>query len=174
MTQQEYNSAYKAAKYYERKRAGLCVMCGKEDAFTMVGRSRCSECAERNNQNKRKNYNREWHRARYDDRKANGLCVDCGKPALEGHVRCAYHCEQRSKSTKAWLKRAQEEAGVNDPRGGNGYCYRCNKEKQLPGMKVCQKCYSGLEDLRARKKPGNVSNHPWSRDNDYIFGRRPK
>ena len=174
MTEKEYAAAYKAAIYYDRKKAGVCTMCGKEDAYTMIGKARCAECAERNNESHRKSQrHREWFRDRYRERKENGLCVDCGKPALEGHVRCAYHSGRRNKSTKEWLKRKQEKEGVNFPRGGNGFCYRCNKEKALPGLKVCRSCYSGLEDLRARKKPGHVENHPLNRDNDFVFGRRP-
>lgn len=172
MTEKEYAAAYKAAVYYERKKSGVCTMCGKEDAFTMIGRSRCAECAERQNQNHRKNRNREWFLSRYSERKAKGLCVDCGKPAMEGHVRCAYHYDRVSRSTKKWLKHKLESDGVNSPRGGNGFCYRCNKQKALPGMKVCQSCYYGLEELRARKKAGHDRNHPWCIDNEIAFEMR--
>lgn len=33
--------------YQMRKHAGICVDCGQEDAYTMAGRARCAECAER-------------------------------------------------------------------------------------------------------------------------------
>lgn len=171
MTEKEYTAAYKAAKYRERKDAGLCVSCGKQDAYTLAGRSQCAECAERSRRN--------WHRCgndrrrdRYYLRKANGLCVDCGKPAIEGHVRCKYHAEKVRWNNKLYGRRRQDEKGVNFPRGENGLCYRCNKRENLPGMKICHSCYSDLAEARAKKKAGHVDRHPWTQDNDLVFGRR--
>ena len=171
MTEKEYAAAYKAAKYRERKDASLCVSCGKQDAYTLIGRSQCAECAEKSNRNRRRR-EKSCRRDKYYARKANGLCVDCGKPAAEGRVRCEYHAERARQNNKRWGHRKQEEKGVNFPRGGSGFCYRCNKRDSLPGMKVCPSCYSWLAEVRSKKKAGHVGGHPWTMDNDFVFGRR--
>lgn len=42
------DNEFKRAKRASLKRLGLCMWCGKEDAYTMSGRSMCADCCAKN------------------------------------------------------------------------------------------------------------------------------
>ena len=86
----EYQREYTRAGRQLMKKLQRCIQCGEQDAFTLAGRARCAECAE-----KARIYNRERaakhqeeinarNRRYAEDRKAAGLCVKCGRPS-DGH-----------------------------------------------------------------------------------------
>lgn len=125
-----------------RRKAGLCVSCGKEDAFTMIGRRYCADCSEKRNETKRKYWknNENYREAQinkkrkiYEERKNNGICVRCGKRKVNGFAQCDY-C--RASQRRAWDRDRKK------PRGGDGICYSCNKEKAIEGKKLCERCYN--------------------------------
>lgn len=85
------------ARYDLLKKLNRCVICGRQDAYTMTGKSCCSECLE-----KRREYSRRYNvnnpekcktlRNNLVKRcKESGLCVHCGRqiPAhRSGKVTC--------------------------------------------------------------------------------------
>ena len=127
--------------YHMRKRAGVCVSCGREDAYTMAGRARCAECAERCRANqekyladpKKRKALTDRARERRRARKENGLCPMCGKKPMDGHVKCL-KCTLRQR--RADLKKR----GGRHPKL-DGMCRQCNKREPMPGKKLCSDCY---------------------------------
>lgn len=129
-----------------RKKAGVCVHCGEEDAYTMNGRSLCSECAEKwatwNRERKKKSQDareraKQSQKKIYNTRREQGLCPYCGgKPAI-GYITCD---KCRAKSRKRANKCNERKYGIR-PRGEYGMCWTCNKNEALPGMRLCQTCY---------------------------------
>ena len=74
-----------------------CVICGKQDAFTMNGRPRCAECVEKDTvyQRERRGFKPAWMRDPKPKpdvnwpRGDNGYCYQCNKrPALAGKHTC--------------------------------------------------------------------------------------
>lgn len=140
--------------YHLRKKAGVCVECGQEDAFTIIGKTYCAECAEKRNNRKRKYLSKNEHYAKWEseykkkqyyDRKESGICVRCGKRKTNGHVQCDI-C--RASQRRMWDRKYKK------PRGGDGVCYSCNKEKPIEGKKLCEHCYG--ERLKALEKARKV------------------
>lgn len=147
MTQSEFRK--------KRKSAGVCVQCGREDAFTMVGRSLCDRCAAMARESNSRWYIKNSEKILSDrtklkeSRKANGLCPVCGKPANDGFVMCGPCRKKRSDYRKRHRIRV--------PRGECGVCYRCNKKEAISGKRMCLECYekaveTAIKNLRAVKK----------------------
>lgn len=154
--------------YRLRKKAGVCVQCGQEDAFTMAGRSRCSRCAEMGAESKRKLRTVEEKKirmnAQHNDmeqkRRDMGLCPMCGRPATPGYITCEY-CRAKKRN---WQRNRRNSFH----RGENGICWTCNKNKSLPGKHLCQSCYdmtllnlkNGYETIHEKKVSGYI--HPFA------------
>lgn len=72
-----------------------CERCGKQDAFTLIGKPRCADCVERDKKRQQK-YNKahadeinKKMKNRYQRLKDEGICVACGKKkAREGRIHC--------------------------------------------------------------------------------------
>jgi hypothetical protein len=88
MIQKQKINAQKRERYQTMKLLHKCVVCGKQDAFTMIGKARCSECAEKHSALGRKSYkiNHDKRIIRQHEyvanRIANHICVMCGKKCL--------------------------------------------------------------------------------------------
>lgn len=139
----------------KRKKAHVCTQCGKEDAYTMMGRSRCADCAEVARKSCEKarqdpvkyrkildcNLNKKYRR------KEAGLCPRCGKPTNNGRV----HCEECLKKERMRYKRNKEYV----ERGEYGKCYICNKREAIPGKRLCEECYErNLKQFESVRQKG--------------------
>lgn len=163
----EYQREYTRDGRHLMKKLQRCIQCGEQDAFTLAGRARCAECAE-----KARIYNRERaakHQAeinarnrRYaEDRKAAGLCVKCGRPS-DGHSSCPI-CRAKN------AERARKARG-GDLRGVGGLCKMCGRYEAIPGEKLCERCYTACcaNLVKARAAQDN-SSHPWRLDEKMRF-----
>lgn len=161
-----------AENYWFWKNKGRCVRCHCRDALTMNGHSLCGVCRD-----KKRIIAREYahthdvaaaNREQYRRKREAGLCVKCGKPALPGRVRCL-ECtvKQKGRDRQRNLERHKD---TNYPRGGNGFCYMCNKKPAIPGRRTCPDC---AEKCRNNLPPPQPipENHPWRRDNRMVFRR---
>lgn len=131
------------AQYWRQK--GRCTYCHEQDAYTMMGRSYCGECARKNRDAKREVYpirSAEINlrdRTAYQERKEKRLCVKCAKPLEPGNnrVRCLACTRKLSIHDKL--------AVLDKPlRGDNGVCWMCNKREKLPDKRCCAVCYETL------------------------------
>lgn len=125
--------------YHMRKAAHVCVRCGREDAYTMAGRSQCYECQEQTMKSQRLHYPKhreaknEASKRRYHDRIAAGLCGQCGRrPLAEGS---ACYCEQCRAKNKNRCQSNRQARGVlsRDEYFELGLCFKCGKEPHLGG-----------------------------------------
>lgn len=154
----------------QRKSTGTCTICGKEDAYTMIGRSLCAECAERNNEQhkKRRGEGAEWvereklqHREKYNMRKRKHLCVMCGNVMRENYsfFRCE-HCRQYG---RYWYrKKSPEKIGHSEAHNFN-LCVWCIKRPAAHG-KLCEVCYpKSLKNIAKAQEAARlvIDKHPW-------------
>lgn len=155
-----------AENYWFWKNKGRCVRC--RDALTMNGHSSCGVCRD-----KKRIYALKYahthdvaaaNREQYRRKREAGLCVKCGKPALPERVRCL-ECtvKQKERDRQRNLERHKD---TNYPRGGNGFCYMCNKKPAIAGRRFCADC---IEIVRRNLPLHPADAHPWRRDNDSAF-----
>lgn len=156
MTQSEYDKRMRELM----KKDNRCIQCGKQDAYTLNGRSRCSVCAEASRARDRARYEThgsyEAQKAKREKRAANGLCVRCGRIAPTGRRVCQLCVGHTNKN----LRKRRISDGMNWPRGSNGICWTCNKEPVLEGKKLCQSCYDKAIAAQARATE-------WHRENGF-------
>lgn len=172
---------YKKMRYYARKKDGVCVRCGREDAYTMAGRSYCAECVEKMNEiNKRyrENHPKANHdkcKKRRDTLNDKGLCERCGKRAAKPGRKLCETCMKKMADKNRDKKIAN---GMNWPRGDNGICWNCNRENAIPGKRLCVVCYEkSLINMKcahdANKKIALAGiKHFWKYDNENVFIKR--
>ena len=145
--------------YHMRKAAHICTKCGREDAYTMAGRSRCYECQARERLRQRERAPEERaaknaaSKRRYRDRIAAGLCGICGKRPLADDSKC--YCEWCRAKNRTKCQNVRRSIGVlsNDEYFELGLCYRCGKAPHLGGQKLCKKCSDLLAQARAKVDP---------------------
>jgi len=146
------------------KRAKKCISCGKQDAYTLAGRSRCCECQEKMSEYGKRYYEKnkdavaEKHRKHYWELREQGICTKCGKrPVKQGKTHCEYCLAKKRRNQKHALPAPE------------GYCVNCKKEPAKEGFKLCEKCYQStcerLVIARARAK----RNEWWVKDNQIAF-----
>lgn len=168
-------SEYKKALLSNRKKNHFCTKCGKQDAYTLSGRARCYECAEKERACSKIRYSCDNKRTRIlakakenrEKRRDSGLCTRCGKrPSEPGKSYCSVcHAEQRNHA----------KAKRNSVRGENGTCWMCNKNDAIPEKRVCKDCYEkilvvqkkAVETIASKKQNGWV--HPWTLDDKITF-----
>ena len=127
-----------------KKAAHICRDCGKQDAYTLGGRTYCAECAEKGAAKKRawREANREIDSARHKafrEKKAqSGLCIYCGQRRTEAGRRTCKLCISKNQKKR---REKQIAEGMNWPRGANGSCWLCNKRMVLEGKRLCQPCF---------------------------------
>lgn len=161
-----------------RKNAHICRDCGKEDAYTISGRTYCFDCAEKQRLHKQaireteegRNKNRENSKKTRERRKEQGLCERCGKRKHESGMTCCRICLDKMKIAKRERDRAK---GVQQRI--IGYCVLCGKFPVVEGYKHCVSCLSkkmkvvywlnesGLAD-KGRK------NREWKRKTERLIG----
>lgn len=120
------------AEYFAKNHR--CKRCGTKDAYTLVGRSLCYECAEKNREYSKKHYEKYGNgmKQRFEKLKAEGICVDCGRKKAEpNRTRCSRCLAKNNKSAKKSQKK--------EPRT-EGYCWLCNKRPTTQGTKLCGVC----------------------------------
>lgn len=105
------------SKYYERKRKGVCVYCGKTDENTANGRIACAKCREmryarsrkytrtEKGRRKRRNNKRKIAHERY----SKGLCVNCGKNTPEEDKLCCTSCLAKARDN--YYKQKEKKDG---------------------------------------------------------------
>ena len=120
-------------------------MCGKEDAYTMSGRSLCYEHASYFNEYRKKCRKDDEKREKIiknsknlrERRKAAGLCPSCGKNKPEyGFVTCP-SCRAKSRKSANRYNKNHGVVSRYDP----DICWTCNKNPVLPGKRLCKSCY---------------------------------
>lgn len=137
MTKSEYDKRIREIAKAEHR----CIQCGKQDAYTLNGRARCSVCADKGKIADRKRYQThngsEAQKKVRENRASKGLCVRCGRIAPPGRRVCALCISHTNQN----LRDKKIAEGMNWPRGSNGICWTCNKEAVMEGKKICQSCY---------------------------------
>lgn len=135
MTEAEWRKRLKAAH--------ICRDCGKQDAYTLGGRTYCADCAEKLAAKKREfrsankaRVHEQWQRSKAK-RIERGVCIYCArhKPKPGNKV-----CDICNYKQQAKRREKQIAEGMNWPRGANGYCWQCNKRKAVGGKHLCQEC----------------------------------
>lgn len=164
-----------AEDYRFYKKLQTCVVCHRQDAYTLAGRSVCATCAERHNQAGLK-YN-EAHREtinqaardRTASRKLAGLCTRCGKrKPMNGRAMCDV-CLARKRR-----QRRRRIEGTKIPRSERNWyglctiCCRPVKEGLTTAdrpYKLCERC---TENRVKASKIAHLQpmgkDHPWIRD----------
>lgn len=79
-----YHRQYMAERREMYRKHHLCTECGKEDAYTMIGHTRCFDCTHRRRKQKPLEYIKPKKPVEMDMRKEPGYCHLCGKPVKEG------------------------------------------------------------------------------------------
>lgn len=167
-------------EYYQQTRAflksrGRCTACGKKDAYTMIGKTRCCECAE-----KAAKYNTERYETKrgevlkeksdkYQQRKRAGLCVQCGKPAKEGRVRCQSCLGKCQRNMARYRERRSEEGMVSL---WAGVCRHCGKPIGDAGEYHCPDCREKKIDYLRIARSRQKRNEYWEKDNLIAFQKR--
>lgn len=92
MDQKEYKREYGRKRYAERKKAGLCVQCGK--VKPAEGHTYCAKCGEEARKQSAYTFRR---------RRLLGVCVRCGKPKENENISfCDVCAEEVRQRTAAW------------------------------------------------------------------------
>lgn len=103
--------------YNYLKTVRRCVQCGKQDAYTLNGRTYCAECMEWRNayyQKRREDpeYAKKWADRSTERRRRfreSGLCPRCGKKPEPPYSLCA-KCRAKNRARY----RAKKEAAVHE------------------------------------------------------------
>ena len=107
------------SKWTERaeylKSVHRCIRCGKQDAYTLVGKQRCYECTEKEKERQRAYYqchkpeNKQRTKERYEWLKSKGMCTVCGKKkAKEGRTMCPSCLARNNANVKQYYKEHKE------------------------------------------------------------------
>ena len=145
--------------YYKARHR--CVMCHKQDAYTLAGRVYCAECAEWRSEYYRKRrqdpeyrrkaseYYSSYRKAWEAQRIAEGRCLTCQRLVSGPYKHCAV-C--RAKARERYKAAHRQDDGL---------CWRCQQEPRLEGRKLGEKCYRKMLEIsklgaeaRARKRSG--------------------
>lgn len=167
-----------------------CVKCHGQDAYTLIGRSYCAECAEHHRTYSRKHYaarggakERAHDRAMRIERLQAGMCTVCGIPLAEGHLYVT--CDKRrAKARNAKRKETELRTGYKTGaarcRWQYGECYKCGApvKEGLSSYgtpyRMCDRCYAdsmeGLKRAREAAQANGKGAHPWTKENRLAFG----
>ena len=147
MNQQEFRAL--------RKKAGVCRDCGREDAYTMAGRTYCAECAEKDRRRKemaRKDPEKRermltQNRKKVARHKAAGICPCCGKrPTHPGKALCGT-CLAKQRRYAYKRRHENGQRTWSERTDGHG-CFLCGAPC-IPGKKLCEKhMRQRIENLR--------------------------
>lgn len=162
-----------------------CTECGAKDAFTLNGRWRCAECAEKANE-----YNRDYYKRNADGilgnrkalrsyRRENHLCTACGKTLAEAYPYST--CEVCRAVNRRKGNKSRREKGIV-PRSQwreLGLCMRCGAPRmkgwlswEHKEIELCEKCYQESVDglckgraIYAEKKGTSYGNFNYEFEN---------
>lgn len=164
--QREYNINYQRELRVSCKRLHICVQCYKQDAYTLVGRTLCADCAAKDAARHRQKYSlKEEAEKRKEERRLkrqrhieNHECTECGKKLPQNYTyRLCARC--RGRKRRRWKKK--------DMRGVDGMCSRCGKELCMEGKRLCAKCYEKQLPIAQKGLAAiDMVNHPWRRPNN--------
>lgn len=130
----------------------MCTECGKQDAYTLNGRTYCYECNEKHNERTQKQYHSEkvtqrvleCAKQRREKRAEQGICVNCGKRKAEhGKKQCSI-CLAKGRENK----HQNNNTIPRHERFAYGLCYKCGNpldgqiNKDGSKSKLCTTCYS--------------------------------
>lgn len=140
-----------------------CVKCTKQDAWTLIGKWCCAECAEKNKEESQKyrSVHRDIYIAsrknRYERLKAEGRCPKCGRENdRNDRVTCSW-CAARQRRVDQRLKPVK-----NIDRGHNGLCWLCNEAPCDHGSKMCRVCHAKMAQVAIQNQVYiNRGAHPW-------------
>lgn len=135
-------------EYIEKlKKYHLCVRCKKQDAYTLAGRSCCSECAEyareryRLHSGENKEKKRKYNLAKRQECIKNNICSRCLKRKTDTKHKVCVVCRDALKNKR----KAQKIYSIDD-----AICFRC--KNPLDGQlkvngdpsKFCSICYENV------------------------------
>ncbi|MCD7724903.1 MAG: hypothetical protein LUI12_05035 [Clostridiales bacterium] len=137
--------------YYNRKKAGLCVKCGKQKENPE--RCMCRDCAEKDKT--RQKETREFL-------KNMGLCPVCGKNKLFGDEKRCLECSAKSYESNRKSRQRRNITAMDYYRRdterlkAEGICRGCRKQKVVEGHIYCAACLAKKRERgrieRAKKR----------------------
>lgn len=129
-----------------------CKRCGKQDAYTIIGKKHCYECTQKISEYQKK-YEKEnkekiaeRKKKRHQELIDKGVCTQCGKrPAREGKTQCEI-CALKKKTRD--YKKTHSEFRNSD------LCSRCHKNEKFKEFELCETCYNnslkGIKNAHAK------------------------
>lgn len=122
----------------------ICPSCGKQDAYTLAGRTMCAECAERERlrAEKRRETAGDILRHRQAEirrkRAEEGKCTRCGRNTDGVHKLCL---ECRLQTARMKRERMHRKGSMTWEQRVSGFvCFYCGGEP-MEGRKICEECY---------------------------------
>lgn len=139
-------------EYY--KNLKRCVRCHEKDAYTLIGRSYCFSCTQKEKEYGRIRYQngKESRTKRVSElqsaRVANGLCPRCGRPQDKQGRKLCERCAALKRKTRE-KNRPNDSVTRQDmtDRSYEGYCYKCGKPSKeglnlnFQPYRLCEKCW---------------------------------
>lgn len=149
MTKEE-KLQYRRETYAWRKEHGICVECGKEDAYKSS--VRCLECKMQKREYSKKSYEQhkadkvymerrnEKSRALYRKMREQQRCIRCNRPTDNGDKS---YCKRCAVIVNKHERDRTHALGVlpKDMCGNGVYCAICSKPVEEQGKKLCNRCY---------------------------------
>lgn len=170
--QREKQNQWQREMYHYYKKIHLCTRCGKKDAYTISGHSRCFECSQKINETARNHYQKPENKAKKEERRKelhqqrieNKECVVCGRKlkTYETTLTCGVCLAKRRKTNKKY----RDKKGI-PPRvlfDGIDRCKKCGKEEVVAGYKVCNKCLT-----QCRKALETVQNRGGKNQKNWFY-----
>lgn len=184
MTDEQRARANECARenYMWKKEQHKCVRCGKQDAYTISGRSLCYECAEKKRLWEKTNHEKNsckktaYRNKKYKECVENGICVRCHKrPADSGYKSCL-RCRTQN---RIYNNNKNRERGMLPKLlfDGVNYCRTCGakitSENKVDGKKLCKSCYQKAVENLKKATEIRMSKEPndFDKGND-LFWRR--
>jgi len=156
----EEKSAAARFRYQKHKLLHECVKCGKQDAYTIAGKTTCYDCTQKIKKYNKRYRNDEWFARRIEQDKKDGVCTCCHKRKAEyGYVTCS-HCRavKRNKYNTSTDKLSVQKALYC------GLCEWCRKKPQMKDKKLCPECYErSLINIKKAQEASTANNayHKW-------------
>jgi len=146
---------------------GYCSECGNRDAFTMAGRWRCAECAERHNSQPRdRKAENERAKEQRKYRRENRLCTKCGTPLpnLYSYVMCK-NCRAHDRNIQE-VRRRDRGIMPKSLYRELGLCVKCGAPRMngltLWGgeeIQLCERCYANTVKNSKAGRDSFLENH---------------
>lgn len=175
----ENQKAYSRELYAWRKENGICVECGKNDAW--YNHLCCPECIEKQNnrsaksranitEERKQEYNEQQRNSRKSLRRYredNNLCITCGKPRTVGNYCLECNIKRLKRNEQQRIKRRiQNTYKVNKKQFKimNGLCVRCGNPIEGNHGTWCNACADKQAEVFRVHKSAY-----WVRENELLF-----